>query len=190
MSESLLVFDYQIFQFINETSASNFGDTILVLFREKLFWYPLYVFLIALTIQKFNKRAYIIIITVLVLVALADQLSSHIIKPWIGRLRPCNTENLESFIRVLAPCSGSFSFPSSHAVNHFAVGTFFFLLFRRYSSLSYFLFVWAGSIAISQVYVGLHFPVDVTAGAILGIALGLMVYRILNYFYFNNQWRH
>lgn len=183
MSESLLNFDYRLFQLINETLASNIGDSVLVMFREKLFWYPLYIFLIALTIQKFNKRAYLIIITAIVLVALSDQLSSHIIKPWIGRLRPCNTDSLQSFIRVLAPCSGSYSFPSSHAVNHFAVGTFFFLVLKRFSLWSYLLFIWAGSIAVSQVYVGLHFPIDITAGAILGIALALILYRVLFHFY-------
>lgn len=186
MSESLIAFDYRVFEFINQYLASDLGDSILVMFREKLFWYPLYIFLIALTIQKFDRRAYVIIITAIVLVALSDQLSSHVIKPWISRLRPCNTESLESFIRVLSPCSGSFSFPSSHAVNHFAVGTFFFLIFKRYSMWSYALFFWAGSIAVSQVYVGLHFPIDITAGAILGIALALILYRVLNHFYLRN----
>lgn len=186
MSESLLNFDYSLFQLINDTLASSLGDNVLVMFREKLFWYPLYIFLIGLTIQKFDKKAYLIIITAIVLVALSDQLSSHLIKPWVGRLRPCNTDSLQSFIRVLAPCSGSYSFPSSHAVNHFAVGTFFFLIFKRFSKWSYALFIWAGSIAVSQVYVGLHFPIDITAGAILGIALALILYRVLNHFYLRN----
>lgn len=183
MSETIIALDHAIFQYINEGLASSFGDSVLVMFREKLFWYPFYIFLIALTIQHYGKRAYVIIITAIVLVSLSDQISSQVIKPWIGRIRPCNTESLQAWIRVLAPCSGSFSFPSSHAVNHFAVGTFFFLIFKRFSAWSYLLFVWAGSIAVSQVYVGLHFPIDITAGAILGVALALILYRVLDTFY-------
>jgi undecaprenyl-diphosphatase len=74
---------------------------------------------------------------------------------------------------LLDHCSGGFSFTSSHAANHFGLAMFLFIslnpLFKKYTWL---FFVWAAMIAYAQVYVGVHYPVDVLAGAIIGLLVG------------------
>jgi undecaprenyl-diphosphatase len=72
---------------------------------------------------------------------------------------------------VLTPlgCTGSYSFPSNHAVNNFAAATFFSSLYPRYKSV---LFITASLVALSRVYLGLHYPSDIIAGAALGIIFG------------------
>ena len=74
---------------------------------------------------------------------------------------------------LLDHCSGGFSFTSSHAANHFGLAMFLFVsltpLFKKYTWL---FFIWAGIIAYAQVYVGVHYPLDVMAGAMIGLVVG------------------
>ncbi len=74
---------------------------------------------------------------------------------------------------LLEHCSGGFSFTSSHAANHFGLAMFLFIslvpLFKNYTWL---FFIWAAIIAYAQVYVGVHYPLDVIAGAMIGLAVG------------------
>lgn len=81
--------------------------------------------------------------------------------------------------RVLVGCGGGYSFPSSHATNHFALATLLFLSWgRKFRSWRWILLLWAASIAYGQVYVGVHYPLDVSFGALLGATLGLLAYQL------------
>lgn len=65
---------------------------------------------------------------------------------------------------------GSASFPSGHSTRAFAIGSVVSILKgRKYATI----FIVAGGIALSRVLVGVHFPLDVTGGAFLGITLGV-----------------
>jgi undecaprenyl-diphosphatase len=72
-------------------------------------------------------------------------------------------------------CGANGSFPSSHAVNHFAFATYAFVSLRKISSYFWILFIWAAIISISQVYVGVHYPLDIICGAILGFSIGYFI---------------
>ena len=81
-----------------------------------------------------------------------------------------------STIRVLVNyCPMSSSFTSSHACNHFAAATFIFSTLRHTGRWWWIVFAWAFFISYSQIYVGVHYPVDVLCGAILGCLIGLGV---------------
>jgi undecaprenyl-diphosphatase len=82
-------------------------------------------------------------------------------------------------IQVRVACGGGYSFTSSHAANHFGVAIFLigaFGLLGAWQQKA--LLGWAGLIAFSQVYVGVHYPLDVFGGALLGSLLGWLTYRI------------
>jgi undecaprenyl-diphosphatase len=74
---------------------------------------------------------------------------------------------------LLDHCSGGFSFTSSHAANHFGLAMFIFIsltpVFKKYTWL---FFLWAGVIAYAQIYVGVHYPLDVLVGAMIGLVVG------------------
>jgi membrane-associated phospholipid phosphatase len=71
------------------------------------------------------------------------------------------------------PCGLGYSFPSTHATDHFALATFLCLIFyRRWKWVGIAALIWAAIICFAQVYVGVHFPVDVTAGALYGALVG------------------
>lgn len=173
MLEWLINLDYRLFTIINSDWSNSFFDFICPLLRNKYLWLPFYVFLFSFFIINFKRKGWLIIVFMIVTVTCSDQISSHVLKPAVKRIRPCNQEILAGNIRMLVNCSNSYSFPSSHASNHFAAALFLIALFAgRRKWLSILLVLWAFSISYSQVYVGLHFPLDVLAGAIIGSLIG------------------
>jgi undecaprenyl-diphosphatase len=103
--------------------------------------------------------------TILVAVAFTDWLNSEVVKSLFDRPRPCHT--LEG-LRVLVGCGRGTSFPSSHAVNNAAIATVLagHIPRRAWAPIGF-----AALIAFSRVYVGVHYPSDVLAGAALGVGL-------------------
>lgn len=113
---------------------------------------------------------------------LTDFISSTVIKQLVIRVRPCHEVSLADHIRILVNyCPKSSSFTSSHAANHFAVAMFLFLTLRkRVGNWTGILFFWAFSICYAQVYVGVHYPIDVTCGALIGILIGYLCGKLFN----------
>ena len=104
-----------------------------------------------------------------------DALSASMIKPFVHRIRPCHNPALADIIRHIVTCGSGFSFPSSHASNHF--GMSFFMLgtlqqVRR--EFKWLILLWAILVSLSQIYVGVHYPFDVFAGACLGAIIGTL----------------
>ena len=118
--------------------------------------------------------------------ALSDQLSSSVIKFLVERPRPCH---VLGDVRLLVDCGGGLSFPSSHAVNHFAAALVlaYFLPRGRW-----WLFGYASVIAFSRVYVGVHYPLDVLGGAVIGLACAsvvLALYQSAEHWWYRRQMR-
>ena len=95
-------------------------------------------------------------------IIVSDQLSSSLLKPYVGRLRPCHV--LQG-VRLLVDCGSGYSFPSSHAVNNFAGATILSHYYRKYA-WGWFLF--ASLVALTRPYVGVHYPSDILGGAFIG----------------------
>lgn len=182
MIESLVNIDEALFQWINSDLSNAFFDAVLVPFRHKMFWIPLYLFLILFIAVNFVKEKWMIFAMIGLTVLLSDTTSSKLIKNSVERIRPCHIVELNPVSRV--PCSPGYSFTSSHATNHFAIGLFFFGLFS-FTKWKWLFIAWAGAIAFAQVYVGVHYPFDVLAGALIGILVGVSTYRL--YKFLNNK---
>ncbi|MCF8237046.1 MAG: phosphatase PAP2 family protein [Saprospiraceae bacterium] len=183
MMESLLHLDHQLFIAIHLGWACDLLDVVAPLLRNKLFWIPLYVFI--LSYIWYNQRAYLIgfILSIALLITVTDTISSRVIKPSVGRLRPCNTPEIKEEVRPLVTCGSGFSFTSSHATNHFALAIFMMGTFsHRRQKLKWLWLVWAVAISLSQVYVGVHFPLDILCGGLLGASIGWLTVRGYRYF--------
>ena len=109
-------------------------------------------------------------------VGLTDATSHYILKEMIARVRPCHV--LPDLINTVN-CSNSFSFPSNHAGNTFAAATLISLCFRNTTLLA---FACALLVCYSRVYLKVHYPTDVLAGALFGGVMGTLGYR---YIYLN-----
>lgn len=141
--------------------------------REKNFWIPLYVLLVFYFIWQFKKHSWVSLVIAAVTVVMTDQLSSSVIKPLIGRLRPCNDPLLSPEVHLLVSCGSGFSFVSSHAANHFGIACFVIILqMHKFRWITPVALLWAALVSFAQIYVGVHYPADIFCGALLGIVIG------------------
>jgi undecaprenyl-diphosphatase len=166
--------DQYLFQLVNAAWTNSALDAIYPWWREANTWVPLYLFLILFSLMNFGRKAIPWILFAVLTVVLTDQISSTLIKNWVERLRPCSDPAFADKVRLLLNhCSGGYSFPSSHATNHFGFAMYVFMTLRPvFKKWSWLFFVWAASIAYGQVYVGVHYPADVLFGSGLGLLLG------------------
>jgi membrane-associated phospholipid phosphatase len=150
--------------------------------RESITWVPLYLFLVLFIFINFKSKGWIWFLLSLLLPSLTDILSSHFIKEIIERPRPCKNVDLNETVRLLLNrCPDSFSFTSSHATNHFGIAVFIFLSLKQFLGNYKWIFIfWAASISYGQVYVGVHYPLDILGGALVGILSGWIAHFIFN----------
>lgn len=175
----LQVADASAFHWINTTLSNPVFDALLPWFREKWFWAPLYLFLAAFAWHNYGaKRGWIFVAGLIIAAGLADFTSSTLIKKNVQRLRPCNDPAIQESVRLRTTCGSGYSFTSSHAANHFAVAVYAGTALGALAPwVRFALLVWAALIALAQVYVGVHYPGDVVAGALLGAGIGWVVGR-------------
>ncbi len=177
MIELLKNIDQQLFLIINRLWINSIFDFIMPLLRSKFFWAPLYLFLIIFFVKNFGKKGWITVLFLLITFALTDFISAGIFKPLFTRIRPCNDPNLMVYVRNLVGCGSGYSFVSSHAANHFGIAVFLSSIFKnKWPWTKYAFLFWAFSICYAQVYVGVHYPLDVLTGGILGAFIGKIVF--------------
>ena len=164
----LYLIDLAIFYFFNHTMSTAFLDKFFSIITNVNNWYIAYVILLGISYTKGGTRGKIAVLGVLLLIVVTDQTGYRLLKEFFARPRPCN-----ALSDVLIPlgCTGSYSFPSNHALNNFAAAMFFYRLFPK---LKWALFIGALLVSISRVYLGLHYPSDILGGAIIGLVFGYL----------------
>lgn len=172
MIDFLYSIDVSIFYFINGTLANPLFDKLMPFITEVKNWYLVYVLLWLIILFKGGKYRIAMAVAMILLITITDQVSSSLLKNLIERVRPCNAL---PDVHLLAGCTGSFSFPSSHAVNNFAAAMFFGYFYKH---LRWILFSVAAIVALSRIFVGVHYPSDVIGGALIGIILGYICVKI------------
>ena len=177
--------DHAVWYYMNTRWHNSFLDLVVPFLRNQYFWAPLYLFLLIFIPYKFGKKGIVWCLVYLITFALSDQVVVNVIKPFFHRVRPCNNPALANVIHLLVECGSGYSFPSAHAANHFSMGIFAAVtLSKRYKWIWPVAVTWAVLVSFAQVYVGVHFPVDVTCGAIVGTIIGIMTGKFFNR-YFN-----
>ncbi len=116
-----------------------------------------------------GNRGRRLVTSLLLGVGVSDPLSSFGIKSLVARPRPCHGIVSD---HLLKGCSDSWSFPSSHAVNIFCAATILSRIYPKATIPAYF---FAAAVGYSRVYIGVHYPLDVISGAVIGTLLGLAV---------------
>ncbi|MFA6151311.1 MAG: phosphatase PAP2 family protein [Chitinophagaceae bacterium] len=175
MLNPILKLDRELWYHINVLWQNSFLDFVTPFLREPKFWIPLYAFLAFFIPYKFGKKGFYWCLGFLITFALSDYTSASIIKPFVQRLRPCNDLELKHTVHLLIDCGVGYSFPSTHSTNHFALAFFMiFSLHRQFKWVWVPAFLWAFMVAYSQVYVGVHYPLDVICGGLLGTVIGIL----------------
>ncbi|MFH1004204.1 MAG: phosphatase PAP2 family protein [Bacteroidota bacterium] len=179
--------DHNFFLFLNG-NHNTFSDTIMYWVSNKYFWLPFYVLLLALVVWKFKKKSLLIFVSVAVLIFASDQ-TSVLIKNSVKRYRPCYNSELQNKVHLIDGCGGQYGFVSSHTANSFALATFLSLLFikkrksifireRHEKSFAIVMFFWAALVSYSRIAEGVHYPLDILGGAMLGIFIGMISHKI------------
>lgn len=169
--DAIIRLDTAIFHFINGTLTAGWLDSLMPFVTEK-FNFSGAIIIAALLILVLGKRRDRIGLVVLIAVVVSSDFFTNQLKHLIGRVRPCNA--LEN-VRLVMACTKSYSLPSGHATNIFAAMVFLSFRYRRFAPA---FIAFAGLVSYSRVYVGVHYPADIIAGAALGSLVAFAWTRI------------
>jgi len=175
MIEQLKDWDQQLFLWLNGVGHPALDDVMLFL-SAKLVWIPLYALLIFLLYRRYGIQFWKPLLAIILVITIADQVTSSFMKPFFERLRPCHDASLDGLLINVGKCGGTYGFASSHAANSFGLAMIFFLLSECKKHI--WLFVWAALVSYSRIYLGVHFPGDILVGAIIGVGAGYLVFML------------
>lgn len=147
----------QFFPFITDLHKTPFFKNVLV---------PL--ILLIFIWRRGLKKGLLIFLFCLMSIGASDGFGNWALKKTVQRPRPPHTEGLQ--VQVRAPFGG-FSFVSNHATNMYTFASYTSAIFPPAAIPLYSL---ATLVAYSRVYNGVHFPLDVLCGGLLGIMFGLL----------------
>jgi len=176
--EYILQFDQQLFHFLNHTHTPM-GDVFFATISKTTPWIPIYALLLLIIYRKFGLyQTLLILASITVLITLADQTASGFLKPYFQRFRPCRPEAMLPFevMTVANKCGHSYGFVSSHAANFFALATFLSILFKH-KTASILMLTVAFIVGFSRIYLGVHFPLDVFFGGLVGVFWAKIVWE-------------
>lgn len=179
----LLELDKLIFYFINQGISNPITDTIMPIVTSFKYWLPLYIIGIIYLLVRFRLKGIFILVVLLFTVGLCDLLNAQLLKEYFARVRPCSA--LES-VNLLINCGAGHSFPSNHAVNNFAAATILSYYFQRKVLV---FFVLASLVALSRIFVGVHYPIDIVIGSLEGVVIGTVVLLVVKKIEYNSEVR-
>jgi len=172
----LISIDKSVLIYLNNLGSPKW-DGFWLFVTNQYNWIPLFVFMLFLIFKFYGlKNGLLILVLVALLVAFTDQFV-NLIKHTFERLRPNNDPTVKNLIRI-AYSPHSYSFVSGHATNSMANTVFIYLLLKKHFKQVWLFFVWPIVFAYSRIYLGVHYPIDILAGALLGAGLGFGFYKI------------
>ncbi len=165
-------FELRILDFLQDTLKCGFLDflmPIITLFGEGgIFWIATAVVL--LIFKKTRKLG----LTMGIALALGFVIGNLTLKPLIARVRPYDMPGVE--VELLVSSLGDKAFPSGHTLACFEAATVLFVFNKRFGIPA---LIIAVLVAFSRLYLYVHYPTDVLAGAVLGIAFGVIACLIV-----------
>ena len=191
MLERLIHIDTEILLAINGWHAP-WADTLMWIISAKETWIPLYLLLIGLLVWRYRQPAttrvkwmqkvpacVLMIIVIGLAVGAADFIASGILKDWVARPRPSRVPELEGVLHLVNGYkSGRHGFVSSHAANTMACGLLFSLIWRKKITTCG-LMLWVAANCYSRMYLGVHYPLDILGGLIVGALVAWAAFVML-----------
>ena len=178
MWESLVELDRDIFSFFNGLWIGQFSE-FWVFVTQIEHWIPLYLFFFFLLIRSLGWKKGIAGIGMVLTIAVFTLWLTNLVKNFVRRLRPNNEPILMDSINILQKPE-NFSFWSGHSAVSFAVNTLVVMLLQHYkpSRWYYLFYIWPVTFAFSRLFVGVHYPADITVGMLVGLLTGYLFYKL------------
>lgn len=167
--------DELIFLWLNAFHTDWLDPIVHQLTKTKT-WTPLYFFLCYNIYKNDPKSSWWVFGGIALTILFADQFTSGFMKPFFERLRPCKDERWTTQIHNFGGCGGLYGFVSSHAANTFAVAMFLNLKMKGKLANLRWLFLWAGIVSYTRIYLGVHYPLDILLGGVIGALIGVLVW--------------
>ena len=177
--ENILNLDREFLIYLNNLGSNNW-DFLWLTLTNKFTYSAFFLFVIYLIFKNFSiKQSLFILLSIAMLILLTDQFT-NVIKDSFQRLRPCRDDTLNFLLRSIEVRCGKYGFFSAHASNSIAVSVFLFKLFNNNNTaLNYFLLLWVIVFSYSRIYLGVHYPLDIIFGLIVGFVFGMLSYKIV-----------
>jgi undecaprenyl-diphosphatase len=160
-----------IFQTINGVAnTSKMIDFIGLFFADYLLYLVGIAFIIILFIKKTRLMAISIAVTTfLARIVIAEPLKRivHLARPYVS---------LDDAKKIVSENGDYLSFPSGHTTIFFAIAMAIYFFNKKWGIIA---FVIAALVGIARIYVGVHWPLDVVAGALIGILSGIIVNKFV-----------
>ena len=191
MLEELIHIDTAILLLINGWHTL-WADQVMWIVSEKTTWIPLYLLLIGLLVWRYRQPSnnamkwlkkvpvcVVMIVAIVAAVGLSDFIASGILKDLVARPRPTRVPELEGVLHLVNGYrSGQYGFVSSHAANTMACGLLFSLIWRK-KIATVGMMLWVAVNCYSRMYLGVHYPLDILGGLIVGALMAVVAYQVL-----------
>ena len=191
MLDRILHIDTELLLAINGWHAP-WADRLMWIVSAKETWIPLYLLLVGLLVWRYRKPAMtsvkwlqkvpvcvVMIVMIALAVGAADFIASGILKDLVARPRPTRVPELEGVLHLVNGYrSGQYGFVSSHAANTMACGLLFSLIWRN-KIATVGLMLWVAVNCYSRMYLGVHYPLDILGGLIVGALMAVVAYQVL-----------
>ena len=176
--------DFQVLQWFNGSNNVILDQLALVL-TSGFTWIPLYVvlFIVVMRNNETMMQIGLVVGAALLCSLFADGFSDGIIKPLAERWRPSNDPLVKYSVQVVDNLRmKDYSFCSAHAANTMSIAVFFSLLVRS-RMLTITMIVWSLVNCWTRLYLGVHYPLDIATGLLLGSVVGFLVYLLYHRMY-------
>jgi undecaprenyl-diphosphatase len=177
--KNILELDKEFFLYLN-SFHNDFWDTIMLMITRKETWIPFYVVIFYFIIKNYRLKALPIMFFLALTIFLSDQLSG-LLKESFQRFRPVHDPVIGPLVHNVLRKGGTFGFVSSHAANGFAIFIFTSRVFKN-MNYRFLLLFWAVLFTYSRIYSGVHYPLDIIGGAVLGWGIGELCFKLLMFF--------
>ncbi|MEB2779661.1 phosphatase PAP2 family protein [Algoriphagus sp. C2-6-M1] len=178
MIEQIKAWDEELFLRLN-TFHTDWLDVVFFQFTQTVTWFPFYAILIYFIFRVDRKNSWWVLGGVALAILIADQVTSGLMKPFFERLRPCHDPRWDEVIYNYERCGGLYGFASSHAANTFSFAVFINLKMKGKLRFLPWLYLWAAVISYTRIYLGVHYPLDVLAGALVGALAGFLSWFVI-----------
>jgi undecaprenyl-diphosphatase len=175
MFQKLLELDTDVFLYLNGLHSPQM-DGFMWWVSQKYSWLPFYFILLAIIIYRERPVRFIYTLIFITLVIVLNDQISVLIKGLIERPRPSRNPDIADMVHVINDYRGGrYGFVSSHAANVFGAAAFLAGRFKD-ARWGIFLYLWAALVSYSRIYLGVHYPLDIICGGLMGIILGIQCY--------------